>query len=92
MQNGYAKALHRVYVGEKVYIRLIAQALDKGPERDMTYGIKFRLRYKDQISVPKPKAILTVRVSSRWVTMTGQQKKRIPSCPGSVERIPGQVW
>ena len=37
MQNGYAKALHRVYVGEKVYIRLIARALDKGPERDMTY-------------------------------------------------------
>ena len=37
MQNGYAKPLHRVYVGEKVYIRLIARALDKGPERDVAY-------------------------------------------------------
>jgi outer membrane protein assembly factor BamD (BamD/ComL family) len=37
MQNGYSEPLTRVYVGEKVYIRLIARNLDKGPERDVAY-------------------------------------------------------
>ncbi|NBR22086.1 MAG: hypothetical protein EBT88_17385, partial [Proteobacteria bacterium] len=36
MQNGYAENLYKVFVGEKVYIRLIARSLDKGPERDTT--------------------------------------------------------
>ena len=34
MQNGYREPLDRAYVGEKVYLRLLAPGLDRGPERD----------------------------------------------------------
>jgi TolA-binding protein len=36
MQNGYDKPLQSIYVGEKVYIRLISRSLDISPERDVT--------------------------------------------------------
>ncbi|MFK7850545.1 MAG: tetratricopeptide repeat protein, partial [Akkermansiaceae bacterium] len=36
MENGYSDTLSAAYVGEKVYIRLIAPGLDRGPERDKT--------------------------------------------------------
>ncbi|QTN33087.1 tetratricopeptide repeat protein [Akkermansiaceae bacterium] len=36
MENGYAEMLTSAFVGEKVYLRLIAPGLDKGPDRDVT--------------------------------------------------------
>ncbi len=36
MENGYSEALDAAFVGEKVYLRLIAPGLDRGPERDST--------------------------------------------------------
>ena len=36
MENGYSDTLDAAFVGEKVYLRLIAPGLDKGPERDAT--------------------------------------------------------
>jgi tetratricopeptide (TPR) repeat protein len=36
MENGYSDTLGAAFVGEKVYLRLIAPGLDKGPERDAT--------------------------------------------------------
>ncbi|MGB1128885.1 MAG: tetratricopeptide repeat protein, partial [Haloferula sp.] len=36
MENGYADLLDSAYVGEKVYLRVIAPGLDLGPERDVT--------------------------------------------------------
>ncbi|MCH7224681.1 tetratricopeptide repeat protein [Haloferula sp. A504] len=34
MENGYREALTSAYVGEKIYLRLLAPGLDRGPERD----------------------------------------------------------
>ena len=36
MENGFSETLDAAFVGEKVYIRLIAPGLDQGPERDAT--------------------------------------------------------
>ena len=36
MNSSYNEPLPRAFVGEKVYIRLLARGLDKGPERDTT--------------------------------------------------------
>lgn len=36
MDNGYSESLDAAFVGEKVYLRLIAPGLDKSPERDTT--------------------------------------------------------
>jgi tetratricopeptide (TPR) repeat protein len=36
MENGYSETLGSAYVGEKVYLRLLAPGLDQGPERDVT--------------------------------------------------------
>jgi tetratricopeptide (TPR) repeat protein len=36
MENGYSEDLDAAFVGEKVYLRLIAPGLDRGPERDAT--------------------------------------------------------
>jgi len=36
MENGFSENLNAAFVGEKVYIRLIAPGLDQGPERDST--------------------------------------------------------
>ena len=36
MDNGYSETLSSAFVGEKVYLRLLAPGLDKGAERDVT--------------------------------------------------------
>lgn len=36
MENGYSETLASAFVGEKVYLRLLAPGLDKGPDRDVT--------------------------------------------------------
>jgi len=36
MENGYSESLNAAFVGEKVYLRLIAPGLDQSPERDNT--------------------------------------------------------
>ena len=36
MENGFSETLNAAFVGEKVYIRLIAPGLDQSPERDTT--------------------------------------------------------
>lgn len=36
MNGSYRRDLSNAYVGEKLYVRLIAPGLDRGPERDMT--------------------------------------------------------
>lgn len=36
MDNGYAENLEEAYVGEKVYLRLLAPGLDQGADRDVT--------------------------------------------------------
>jgi outer membrane protein assembly factor BamD (BamD/ComL family) len=36
MKNGYREPLAGAYVGEKIYLRLLAPGLDRGPERDTT--------------------------------------------------------
>lgn len=36
MENGYREDLFSAFVGEKIYLRLLAPGLDRGPERDET--------------------------------------------------------
>ena len=82
MENGYAKPLHRVYVGEKVYIASLPVPSQR-PERDVAYvelssssGTRPSTKYR------RPKAIpASSKLALLLDTMTGRQKKPMLHCP-----------